>query len=82
MTYVAKTQLGLRGFTRANLIRVGSPMRSIKVRKKSYHWCDNRHGRITDHLGTEQPSGRAWYLRFTGSFCARGKTATERGWPG
>ena len=45
--YIAKTQPGLRGFTRANLFRMRQFYETYQTTKKSHHWCDNCRGRTT-----------------------------------
>jgi hypothetical protein len=42
--YIARTQPGLRGFTRANLFRMRQFYQTYRGSKKSHHWCDNCRG--------------------------------------
>ena len=53
--YIAKTQPGLRGFTRANLFRMRQFYETYQTTKKSHHWCDNCCDRLTSPFrsGTE-----------------------------
>jgi DUF1016 N-terminal domain len=46
-SFIARTQPGLRGFTRANLFRMRQFYEIYRNDEKSRHWRDNCHGRTT-----------------------------------
>ena len=64
--HLARTQPGLRGFTRPNLFRMRQFTKRTGTMKKSHHWRDNCRGRTTSSSLT-----RASGLRNASFICVR-----------